>query len=104
MQTFIMTSHSTLPHVIKCMQGGAYDFFEKPLKMDDILRNGLSQRAPGHKFSPLFYSMSGLVTQAESYLSNISVINRLMSQFAGACISMRIWGHILFVFPSRSCI
>ena len=37
MQTFIMTSHSTLPHVIQCMQGGAYDFFEKPLKMDDIL-------------------------------------------------------------------
>ena len=37
MQIFIMTSHSTLPNVIKCMQGGAYDFFEKPLKIDDIL-------------------------------------------------------------------
>ena len=37
MQIFIMTSHSTLPHVIQCMQGGAYDFFEKPLKIDDIL-------------------------------------------------------------------
>ncbi len=37
MQTFIMTSHSTLPNIIKCMQGGAYDFFEKPLKIDDIL-------------------------------------------------------------------
>ena len=37
MQIFIMTSHSTLPHVIQCMQGGATDFFEKPLKMNDIL-------------------------------------------------------------------
>ena len=37
MQIFIMTSHSTLPNVIKCMQGGAYDFFEKPLKIDEIL-------------------------------------------------------------------
>ena len=33
MQIFVMTSHSTLPHVIQCMQGGAYDFFEKPLKI-----------------------------------------------------------------------
>ena len=32
-----MTSHSTLPNVIQCMQGGAYDFFEKPLKIDEIL-------------------------------------------------------------------
>lgn len=37
MQIFVMTSHSTLPHVIQCMQGGAYDFFEKPLKIDEIL-------------------------------------------------------------------
>ncbi len=37
MQIFIMTSHSTLPNVIQCMQGGAYDFFEKPLKINDIL-------------------------------------------------------------------
>ena len=37
MQIFVMTSHSTLPHVIQCMQGGAYDFFEKPLKIEDIL-------------------------------------------------------------------
>ena len=37
MQIFVMTSHSTLPHVKQCMQGGAYDFFEKPLKIEDIL-------------------------------------------------------------------
>ena len=37
MQIFVMTSHSTLPHVIQCMQGGAYDFFEKPLKIEDVL-------------------------------------------------------------------
>ena len=37
MQIYIMTSHGTLPHVIQCMQGGAYDFFEKPLKIEDIL-------------------------------------------------------------------
>jgi DNA-binding NtrC family response regulator len=37
MQIFVMTSHSTLPHVIQCMQGGAYDFFEKPLKIEEIL-------------------------------------------------------------------
>ena len=37
MQIYVMTSHSTLPHVIQCMQGGAYDFFEKPLKIEDIL-------------------------------------------------------------------
>ena len=37
MQIFVMTSHSTLPHVIQCMQGGAYDFFEKPLQLKDVL-------------------------------------------------------------------
>ncbi len=37
MQIFVMTSHSTLPRVIQCMQEGAYDFFEKPLKIQDIL-------------------------------------------------------------------
>ena len=37
MQIYVMTSHSTLPYVIQCMQGGAYDFFEKPLKIEDIL-------------------------------------------------------------------
>ena len=37
MQIFVMTTHSTLPNVIQCMQGGAYDFFEKPLKIEDIL-------------------------------------------------------------------
>ena len=37
MQIYVMTSHVTLPHVIQCMQGGAYDFFEKPLKIEDIL-------------------------------------------------------------------
>ena len=37
MQIFVMTSHSTLPHVIQCMQGGAYDYFEKPLKIEDII-------------------------------------------------------------------
>ena len=37
MQIYVMTSHGTLPYVIQCMQGGAYDFFEKPLKIEDIL-------------------------------------------------------------------
>ena len=37
MQIYVMTSHGTLPNVIQCMQGGAYDFFEKPLKIEDIL-------------------------------------------------------------------
>ena len=37
MQIYVMTSHGTLPHVIQCMQGGAYDFFEKPLKIEDII-------------------------------------------------------------------
>lgn len=37
MQIYIMTAHSTLPHVIQCMKGGAYDFFEKPLQLEDIL-------------------------------------------------------------------
>ena len=37
MQIYVMTSHGTLPHVIQCMQGGAYDFCEKPLKIEDIL-------------------------------------------------------------------
>jgi len=36
MQIYVMTAHGTLPHVIQCMQGGAYDFFEKPLKIEDI--------------------------------------------------------------------
>ena len=37
MQIYIMTSHSSLPFVIKCMKGGAYDFFEKPIKIEEVL-------------------------------------------------------------------
>ena len=37
MQIYVMTAHSTLPHVIQCMQGGAYDYFEKPIQIDDVL-------------------------------------------------------------------
>ena len=60
MQTFIMTSHSTLPHVIQCMQGGAYDFFEKPLKMDDILISLSEAARRASRWSSLYnrYSIS----------------------------------------------
>lgn len=44
MQIYIMTAHSTLPHVIQCMKGGAYDFFEKPLQLKDIITS-LSEAA-----------------------------------------------------------
>ena len=37
MQIYIMTAHSTLPHVIQCMKGGAYDYFEKPLQLKDVM-------------------------------------------------------------------
>ena len=36
-QVYIITAHSNLEYVIQCMKGGAYDYFEKPLKMDDII-------------------------------------------------------------------
>ena len=36
-QVYIVTAHSNLEYVIQCMKGGAYDYFEKPLKMDDII-------------------------------------------------------------------
>ena len=60
MQIFIMTSHSTLPHVIQCMQGGAYDFFEKPLKMDDILISLSEAARRASRWSSLYnrYSIS----------------------------------------------
>ena len=44
MQIFIMTAHSTLPHVIQCMKGGACDYFEKPLQLQDVL-NSLAEAA-----------------------------------------------------------
>ncbi len=60
MQIFIMTSHSTLPNVIKCMQGGAYDFFEKPLIMDDILVSLSEAARRSSRWSSLYnrYSIS----------------------------------------------
>ena len=59
-QIFIMTSHSTLPNVIQCMQGGAYDFFEKPLKMDDILISLGEAARRAKRWSSLYnrYSLS----------------------------------------------
>ncbi len=36
-QVYIITAHSNLEYVIQCMKGGAYDYFEKPVKMDDIV-------------------------------------------------------------------
>ena len=59
-QIFIMTSHSTLPNVIKCMQGGAYDFFEKPLKMEDILISLREAARRATRWSSLYnrYSLS----------------------------------------------
>jgi DNA-binding NtrC family response regulator len=36
MQIYIMTAHSNLSHVIQAMKGGAHDYFEKPLKIEDI--------------------------------------------------------------------
>jgi len=39
MQIYVMTAHSTLPHVIQAMKGGAYDYFEKPLEITQILES-----------------------------------------------------------------
>ena len=36
MQIYIMTAHSNLSHVIQAMKGGAHDYFEKPLQIEDI--------------------------------------------------------------------
>jgi len=36
-QVYVITAHSNLEYVIQCMKGGAYDFFEKPLKLEDII-------------------------------------------------------------------
>ncbi|MBF0280262.1 MAG: response regulator [SAR324 cluster bacterium] len=36
-QVYVITAHSNLEYVIQCMKGGAYDFFEKPLKMEEII-------------------------------------------------------------------
>ena len=60
MQIFIMTSHSTLPNVIQCMQGGAYDFFEKPLKIGDILVSLSEAARRASRWSSLYnrYSLS----------------------------------------------
>ncbi|MBF0352894.1 MAG: response regulator [SAR324 cluster bacterium] len=37
MQIFIITAHSNLPNVIQCMKNGAYDYFEKPLDLSEII-------------------------------------------------------------------
>lgn len=36
-QVYIITAHSNLEYVIQCMKGGAYDYFEKPLKIEEIV-------------------------------------------------------------------
>ncbi len=36
-QVYVITAHSNLEYVIQCMKGGAYDFFEKPLKLEEIM-------------------------------------------------------------------
>ena len=58
MQIFVMTSHSTLPHVIQCMQGGAYDFFEKPLKIEDILISLSEASRRAARWSTLYSRLS----------------------------------------------
>ncbi|MBF0286207.1 MAG: response regulator [SAR324 cluster bacterium] len=37
-QVYVITAHSNLEYVIQCMKGGAYDYFEKPIKIDNIIR------------------------------------------------------------------
>lgn len=37
MQIYIITAHPDLPNVIQCMKGGAYDYFEKPFDINDII-------------------------------------------------------------------
>ena len=61
MQIYVMTSHGTLPHVIQCMQGGAYDFFEKPLKIEDILISLGEAARRATRWSSLYsrHSLSG---------------------------------------------
>ena len=46
-QVYIITAHSNLPHVIQCMKGGAYDYFEKPLEIEAVITsiNEASRRA-----------------------------------------------------------
>ena len=58
MQIFVMTSHSTLPNVIQCMQGGAYDFFEKPLKIEDILISLSEASRRAARWSTLYNRLS----------------------------------------------
>ena len=58
MQIFVMTSHSTLPNVIQCMQGGAYDFFEKPLKIEDVLISLAEASRRASRWSSLYNSQS----------------------------------------------
>ena len=36
-QVYIITAHSNLEYVIQCMKGGAYDYFEKPIRMNEIV-------------------------------------------------------------------
>lgn len=36
-QIYVITAHSNLESVIRCMKGGAYDYFEKPFMVDDII-------------------------------------------------------------------
>lgn len=36
-QVYIITAHSNLEYVIQCMKGGAYDYFEKPIRLDEIV-------------------------------------------------------------------
>jgi DNA-binding NtrC family response regulator len=70
MQIYVMTAHSTLPSVIQCMQGGAYDFFEKPLAIEDVVTSLSEASRRAERWSTLYKRHAAKLQEMESLESS----------------------------------
>ena len=66
MQIYIMTAHSNLPNVIQCMKGGAYDYFEKPLKVEEVVTSLREAQRRAERWNELFKRHSTAASQGAS--------------------------------------
>ncbi len=66
MQIYVMTAHSTLPSVIQCMRGGAYDYFEKPLQIEDVAKSLGEAARRAERWSSLYKRYASKLPTAEA--------------------------------------
>lgn len=63
MQVFIITAHSNMENVIQAMKMGAYDYFEKPLKTQDLITSVNEASRRTERWSLLYKKYAFMQTQ-----------------------------------------